>query len=517
MIRSKPKSHVVLSKYTLALLKNFKKIKENEVPNESEKISVSPTVSFFAIAYEKLRNVIEYREGHLIRRAAIERILKRRFMLNSEGVNEGENLIRELLWARYFPNEGLGIKDIEKVQNIINKFKTVEKSLLTGRSDAQKDYYYRFLLDLMTCEIEEALCPKESKTNSLFTFYMYQVLKDKLKIENTDENNKNAYFYVTLEKSFNKSDTAYLRYRIFSLYNEKISESNEIKLKSLMSKLPDLFQEIDSLIKNPIVDRIRRFVRSQMAPFKIIFDLFLEKSVDIENILKNPDLLWNEVEAMCREKYDQTRNRLNNLAIKAIIYIFLTKMLIALILEYPLSLSIYGNVNLISLFINTIFPPILMFVIVGFTVIPGFENTKRLYNRILEIINADKSFEETVSFITKQSRPKRPTLIFGFTVFYAFTFLITFYFLYVVLTYLGFNLLSQAIFVFFITLVSYFGYRIRQIAKQYTLKEKQSFFKPFFDIFFMPILSVGRFLSRGLAKLNFFIVFLIFLLKLLLN
>jgi hypothetical protein len=181
-------------------------------------------------------------------------------------------------------------------------------------------------------------------------------------------------------------------------------------------------------------------------------------------------------------------------------------MLIALILEYPLSLKIYNEVNLISLLINTVFPPILMFLIVGFTAIPGFENTKKLYNRIIEIINEDRSFEKTVSFITKQSKPKRPTLIFGFTIFYAFTFFITFYLLNIILTFLGFNLLSQIIFVFFITLVSYFGYRIRQIAKQYKLKDEEGFFKPFLDIFFMPILSVGRSLSRGLAKLNFFTV-----------
>ena len=35
---------------------------------------------FFALVYEKVRNAVEYREDHLILRAAIERILKRRFL-----------------------------------------------------------------------------------------------------------------------------------------------------------------------------------------------------------------------------------------------------------------------------------------------------------------------------------------------------------------------------------------------------------------------------------------------------
>ena len=78
MIQSKSNTLTHLSVYTKALIENFNKIRDRKIPSESERISVSPTVSLFAIAYEKLRNVVEYREAHLIRRAAIERILKRR-------------------------------------------------------------------------------------------------------------------------------------------------------------------------------------------------------------------------------------------------------------------------------------------------------------------------------------------------------------------------------------------------------------------------------------------------------
>lgn len=92
---------IILSEFTNALLSALNSIQPKSRPDDISALSVSQTVSFFALVYEKVRNAVEYREDHLILRAAIERILKRRFSLNSDGTGEAENLLRELLWARY--------------------------------------------------------------------------------------------------------------------------------------------------------------------------------------------------------------------------------------------------------------------------------------------------------------------------------------------------------------------------------------------------------------------------------
>ncbi len=487
---------IPLSPYSKALLENLKKIKPKVLPDETARIPVSQTASFFAIAYEKVRNAVEYREGHLIRRAAIERILKRRLALNPQGRGEGENLVRELLWARYFSSDSLGIEDTVKVQDIIDKYLKIKAEL--------KNSYSEFLYDLLTCEIEEILSPEEAKKTALFTFFIYQVLKDKVKIEETSEDQKNAYFYVSLEKSFNKNDTPYLRFHLFSLSYDPVAEVPTEKIQALAAKLPEMFKRIDSIIQNPYSERLKRFVVKQVPPFHILFELYKKKSQGIETILKNKQTLWTEVEQLCKEKYAQTRARLNNLAIKAIIYIFLTKMIFALLLEYPLSLYFYNEINYTALVANSIFPPALMFLIIRFTRIPGEDNTKKLFGRFIDIIDEDKSFEKTVSFITRKPRVRRPSLVFAFTIFYSFTFIITFALLYNILNLLHFNLVSQIVFVFFVSIISYFAYRIRHIAKEYQLQDKESFFRPFVDFFFIPILSVGKFLSRSIAKLNFF-------------
>jgi len=68
---------IALSQYTLALISALKSIKPRPRPDDLSKIEVSQTVSFFALVYEKMRNAVEFRDDHLILRAAIERILKR--------------------------------------------------------------------------------------------------------------------------------------------------------------------------------------------------------------------------------------------------------------------------------------------------------------------------------------------------------------------------------------------------------------------------------------------------------
>ena len=58
------------------------------------------------------------------------------------------------------------------------------------------------------------------------------------------------------------------------------------------------------------------------------------------------------------------------------------------------------------------------------------------------------------------------------------------------------------VFVFFLTVIAFFAYRISQIAKVYTWKGSRET-STFGDIVALPILAIGSRLSRGLSKLNF--------------
>ncbi|MBI3620204.1 hypothetical protein HY214_03630 [Candidatus Roizmanbacteria bacterium] len=504
---------IKLSKLTQALLTNFTAIKKKTKPDDHSRLTVSQTVSFFAIVYERIRNAVEYREEHLIRRSAIERILKRRLILNPAGRGEAENLLRELLWARYFEEGSLGVVDIERVQKMIDQYVLLRTRITTGQVNEKKAYYTQFLFDLLTCEIEEALDPEDAQTNLLFTSYLYQVLRQRFKIEKTTEEHKDAFLYVATERAFAKSDAAYLRYHLFNLSYKPLSEITADETSRLLADIPATFLKIENIIKNPFVDRLTKYVKRQMPSFLVLFNIMMRNPGSVEAVLTSKDALWQQVDTICREKYQQTSGRLRNLAVRSLIYIFLTKMLLALILEYPLSLYLFNEVNYFAIAVNSLFPPLLMMVIILFVRIPGEENTRRINSNIIDIVDADQSFEKDVAYVVKAPRVRKPVLVFGFTIFYSLTFLITLGIIYEVLTLLNFNYISDLLFIFFVSVVSFFGYRVAQIAKEYRLPKKESFFTPFADFFFMPILSLGKFFSSEIARLNFFIVVLDFLIE----
>lgn len=504
---------IILSEFTEALLSALSQVKGKSRPDDMSALSVSQTVSFFALVYEKVRNAVEFREDHLILRAAIERILRRRFSLNSDGRGEAENLLRELLWARYFDNSTLGGEDTIKIQALIDKYTSLRRSLIVGRSPEMQTYLYQFLLDIITCEIEEILKPESAQTYSNLTFFIYQVLRNKIKIEGLSDQQRDAYFLVATEKIFGKSDRSYLRYHLFITFYKTFAEYKKKELDDLTPQLPGIFRKIDDMVENPYVDNLVKFTRKQLPPFLVLFDIIKSKNSEIKQILTDKEKLWTEVDQMCRDKYQAMGVRIRNLAIRSFIYILLTKMIFAIILEYPLSLYVYGEVSHVSVAINSIFPAILMALIVTFFKVPGEDNTKKIYQRIVEMIDNDRSFETKISYMPKKATIKRPILVFGFTVFYSLTFLVTLTLIYEGLSYIHFNLISQMIFIFFVSVVTFFSYRIRQVTKELTLSEKEGILTPIFDFFFMPILSLGKYFSSGIAKLNFFIFIFDFIIE----
>lgn len=513
MKEEKKEKNIELSDYTLFLLNSLKAIKPKPRPDDLSVINVSQTVSLIALMYEKIRNAVEFREDHLILRAAIERILRRRLMLNPSGKGEGENLLRELLWARYFDIGTLGGEDIKKTQKIIDIYLYLRNKSLIGRNSNQISYYNQFLIDLATAEIEELLLPEISMKKMNLSYFIFQVLHNKIKIEELDDKIKDIYFLVAIEKTFRRSDRAYLRYHLFINLFKRLIEFNKEELEKFSSNLFESLKKIDDFINNSYVDSLVKYTRKQLPPFIVLFDLIKNKFEKIESILTNKEKLWLEVEYLCRQKYQQLSTRIRNLAVKSFIYIFLTKMIFALILEIPLSKVFYNEINLNSIIINTIFPPFLMAGIVSIFRIPGEDNTKKIYQRILEIIDKDLTFETKVSFIPKKKKKQKSSLIFGFTIIYSLAFILTFTLIYEMLTYLNFNLVSQIVFIFFVSVVTFFSYRIKSMTNELKLQEKESIFTPFIDFFFMPILSLGKFFSQEIARLNFFIFIFDFIIE----
>jgi hypothetical protein len=106
---------------------------ENNKPEKTDesvpRIKVSVLISKMAFYYEKIRNSVEYKEEHLLRKNAIERILKRLIIIegsiNIKGINSQQaahDLLTELIRAGYLPNNTLPETVSGEVSVIISKY-----------------------------------------------------------------------------------------------------------------------------------------------------------------------------------------------------------------------------------------------------------------------------------------------------------------------------------------------------------------------------------------------------------
>jgi len=95
------------------------KAQEEKIEN---KIEVDEISSHFSAFYEKLRNSVDFKEVHLLRRFAIERNIKRRFIMENLKPQYAQSLIEDLIRSKYLENNSIAEVKIKEVERIIEKY-----------------------------------------------------------------------------------------------------------------------------------------------------------------------------------------------------------------------------------------------------------------------------------------------------------------------------------------------------------------------------------------------------------
>ncbi|PIU03617.1 hypothetical protein COT44_02375 [Candidatus Shapirobacteria bacterium CG08_land_8_20_14_0_20_39_18] len=491
----------MLNKQSQTLLDNFQASAQLKNPSD-QGVTVSRTVSAAAVLYEAARNAVEFRAEHLIRRAAIERILRRRLIIKSTGSGIAEALIKELLWARYLENGHIPILKIDEIQETIDKYIALKTEVckLTKNSD-----YANWLTGIASCEIEKKLAPAPNR-EALINF-VYQSLKNEITLENErDQKSKNIQVYIAVHRAYAQSDEPVIRFQLFqSKYPDWIDQGPEEAVK-IAKDFEKTYQEIEKELNHPAKDRLKRFIKRECAPFLVIRDLVEEDPVNFPVILTDPDLLQKKAEALLSKRYLETQTKLRRAATRSIIYIFLTKMVLAILIEVPFDLLV-RKTNLLAITINTIFPPALMFVATANIGLPDNQNTQRVIDRIKNYL-----YEEIPTNHNIQIKVSKPSST-AFTIVYSLTFILIFGLIIAFLNRLGFSIVSKGIFLFFLCVVSFFSYRVRLDTKDYVIMEKESALTPIGDFIFLPILRVGQWLSGELSQINFLIFIFDFIIE----
>ena len=152
---------------------------------------------------------------------------------------------------------------------------------------------------------------------------------------------------------------------------------------------------------------------------------------------------------------------------------------------------VYSGIQWGTLIINTGIPPLLMVIVGLFIRTPGEDNSERIYNYIEKLLYVDDPLYGDPLYLKRKKVKTNSVLRFVFAFLWLLAFVISFGAIYIVLNDLHFNIVSKAIFIFFLAIVSFLSYRISLTAHLYRLGDQQGLLTPIIDFFFMPVVRVG--------------------------
>jgi hypothetical protein len=466
-------------------------------PTDDKKISVNPLVAELATWYEKLRTAMEYKVDEVLLRAAIERILKRRLILGGNGQTVAAPLIRELVWARYFPDSSIPESIIIKVSEEIDLYLRLEKKI-NDKHRINKGLVNEWVLHLLSSEIENILKPNDPE--DLMNNFIFRLFRDKVAILDDTDEIRDIQVFIAVRRAYGNDDLAFLRYHLFKQYYGNITDES---LNHISDDFPAGLKMIEEQFNYPAKDKIYSYIKSKMIPFLILDEVFKKNRGYIGTLVRDQDKLDLEVLNTCSEKYKSIAGKIRRAIVRSVMFIFLTKAVFAFFIEGTFERLIYGRVIWSSIVINVISPAILM-VIVGVLIkTPTRDNSFKISKKIRTIL-----FDEVPDLgnpLTVKKKPsKTDPIIWGtFIMLWLFTFALSFGAIVFVLSKLSVNPLSQAIFMFFLAIVSFVSFRINRLAYMYHLKEdKENLSSITFDFFFMPFIQVGKRLTTAISQLN---------------
>lgn len=481
---------------------------EDKKTLETEKtISVNILVTKVASWYEKLRTSMDYGNEETILRRAIERILKRRLFLDKESKSLAEYLIRELIWAGYFKDDTVFESVIKKVSDSINLHLELKERIAKLKLTPGVDIY-EFIVQLLSCEIHTILSPNKPK--EAMSNFMFQILKNSIEILDDSKQTKDVQVFIAVRKSFAKDDIAFLRYKMFVQIFGRLREDT---FEKTLENFSEGFNEINYQLSYPRKDRIFNFVKKTTPPFLILYELLKQEKGNIKKLVENGEEFKSEIYSICNKKYNGISNKVRTAIIRSFVFILVTKAILALSLEGTFERLFYGKVQWSAIALNTIVPPLLM-VLAGLGIkTPNNDNSYAIYLDIHKLLfQENQKITENMSLKLKATSA-RTIKDQVFSILWLLSIILVFGIIGGILSSLHFNLLSQAVFIFFIAIISFLSYRIYQTANTYTVINKKNILTPIIDFFFVPVIRVGRRLTEGITQINFILIIIDFIIE----
>jgi hypothetical protein len=467
---------------------------------EEETFSANIVVGRLAFFYEKMRNTLEYKDEHLILKSALERILKRKFKHYIKGQELGKEILSEMIAGGYINNGEIPISVIDKIDSILSRYYDLLQIL---GSRIKKD-----INSLIACAIEEKF-KKEVLEDEALILFAFSDTKNKVKADIVvDQNKFEQELYISLHRNILKSDYQTIRYRFLKMAIPNLEDSYS-DIHSISALVEQRNADFDALLKSSIKTGMLKLSRKLAPAYLIIGKIIKDTSVDnIVSLFSNPDDMRHKVDVTYSKWRESAYGKISSAAIKSVMFILFTKMVLAFIVELPYEIFVLRRINYIALGINLLFPPLYMFLSTFTISVPGRENLILIQSAVKKIL-----FEDGEEYIArlKTAGSLKKTVFF---LVYLLTFCFSFGLLSWGLIELDFSVVAGILFFVFFSTVSFFAYRISNISKDLViLKQRGTIKDAIFDFFSLPFIKLGQLLSSSFSRINIFLFFFDFIVE----
>lgn len=450
---------------------------------EVEQEEVARGVASLARIYETARNALEYRADHLMRRAAVERIWRREAVFGSDAEAIAARLGQELVWARY-------VTEAAWRRNKAELVRIFEKYLAAGQvTQAPKD----FVLMVASAEIEEKLNPNTDY--QLFNGLAFRTIGERIRMEG--ESDGELMLFAAVETVYAQTDEAGMAYHLFKLLRQQGGDE--------VSGQPDgglgvAYEYWRKVRRHPRLNTTSAIVRRLVGPLNLIRDMYFSDPVGFRQSVGDEAKFTQAGKKTLREQLQRGEERVRRATARSILYVFLTKMLLGVVVEIPVESLTTGRINPLALGLNLTVPVFLMWLLTLGIRTSSERELKNLLAEAWRIVSGDGGrVDEEEVFVIRKPRWS------VFWVLYGVLFVLMFAVVYLVLKWVGFSFVSMVVFGFFLSVVTFFAYRIRQGAQGYAFRPRTDTRLSLGEALVLPMVAVGGVVSREVARFNFLV------------
>ena len=421
----------------------------------------------------------------------------------------GKNILRELIWAKYLPNNEIPEVFVNTLNPIIMKYEPLLRA--ADKLPSDREQAFSFIVDVLSTEIEYLLTPPVR--DEALVSYMYAEMKHRIIWDPrliVQEEDKDLRLYLAIHKVLLRSNIATLRFRLLTLYYPQWpGHAPGTLIEELAGNLSIVIEAVNRQIQSPVTVRLAILLRRKTGLFRVMRDV-IEDTDDVTALLNDPEFLAKEVKKKLKTRTKEFRTKLRRTVFKSILFIFLTKTLVALMMDVPYDLLVYGHVSLIPLSVTVFTPPVLL-ALIGLTITIPERKNEEDYITAVKALVVGADHEHLNVRVKRDSFTAISRLL---TVVYWVVLLFVYGVIALLLTQLQFPWLSIITFLFFVSLVLFFAIRIRATVRDIIVsRDRTGLIGSVFDFFMLPVVRAGRWLSFKFSKLNFIIYFFDFIIE----